>query len=99
MKAFPELDLQWILQGEKEESEMGNKKVWKRLAALTLSAVLLGPMQTVYAKEEGVEIDIENRGAQADGFEIENGVLTRYTGTAAEVVIPDGVTSIGSYTF
>ena len=99
MKAFPELDLQWILQDEKEENEMGNKKVWKRLAALALSAVLLVPMQTVYAKEEGVEIDIENRGAQADGFEIENGVLTRYTGTASEVVIPDGVTSIGSDAF
>lgn len=30
----------------------------------------------------------------AGDFTIENGVLTKYTGTAANVIIPDGVTSI-----
>ncbi len=32
-------------------------------------------------------------------FTIENGVLTKYNGTATEVVIPDGVTSIGNNAF
>ena len=32
-------------------------------------------------------------------FEIEDGMLTRYTGHAAEVVIPDNVTTIGKYAF
>ena len=32
-------------------------------------------------------------------FTIENGVLTKYNGTATEVVIPDGVTSIGDSAF
>lgn len=38
-------------------------------------------------------------GRAAEGFEIEDGVLKKYTGTDAEVVIPDGVTGIGSYAF
>ncbi len=33
------------------------------------------------------------------GFEIENGVLKRYTGKDAEIVIPDGVTNIGGSAF
>ena len=32
-------------------------------------------------------------------FTIENGVLTKYNGPGGDVVIPDGVTSIGSYAF
>ncbi|MDR1023033.1 MAG: leucine-rich repeat protein [Prevotellaceae bacterium] len=32
-------------------------------------------------------------------FEIENGVLTAYHGKSAQVIIPEGVTSIGSYAF
>ena len=32
-------------------------------------------------------------------FVIENGVLTKYTGKDADVVIPDGVTSIGFHAF
>ena len=32
-------------------------------------------------------------------FEIENGVLTRYKGSGGDVVIPDGVTEIGSNAF
>lgn len=38
--------------------------------------------------------------AYADGdFNIEDGVLTRYSGTAEEVVVPDGVTTIGKNAF
>ena len=32
-------------------------------------------------------------------FEIENGVLVKYTGAGGDVVIPDGVTSIGNGAF
>ena len=36
---------------------------------------------------------------KAQGFEIENGVLKKYTGTAKEVVIPNIVTAIGNSAF
>lgn len=79
---------------------MGNKKNWKRLAVLALSAVMLVPAQSAYATggqtmEPGMEAYAEGRAADAEGFEIEDGVLKKYTGTATEVVIPEGVTSIG----
>ena len=32
-------------------------------------------------------------------FVIENGVLKRYSGKSKEVIIPDGVTVVGSYAF
>lgn len=35
----------------------------------------------------------------ASDFIIENGVLTRYTGPGGDVVIPEGVTSIGDRAF
>ena len=35
----------------------------------------------------------------SDGFYIENGVLTKYKGKDANVIIPDGVTSIGNDAF
>lgn len=34
-----------------------------------------------------------------DGFQITDGVLTKYTGPGGDVVIPDGVTEIGSSAF
>lgn len=52
-------------------------------------------------QSETTEEEEENRAAEADakGFVIENGVLTKYQGTDANVVIPDGVTSIGGSAF
>ncbi len=41
-----------------------------------------------------MEAYAQGRAADKDGFEIENGALKKYTGTATEVVIPEGVTSI-----
>ena len=35
----------------------------------------------------------------SNDYIIENGVLKRYTGTGGDVVIPDGVTEIGSNAF
>ena len=83
---------------------MRNKKKWKQLTALLLSAAMLVPAHAVYAaggQAAGSEMEIyeENRAADADGFVIEDGVLINYVGTATEVVIPDGVTSIGNGAF
>ena len=38
-------------------------------------------------------------GAADSDFEITDGVLTRYTGSGGDVVIPEGVTSIGDQAF
>lgn len=81
---------------------MRNKKSWTCLMSLVLSATIMIPAQAAYAtgvegqaEEAGMEAYAESRAADEDGFEIEDGVLKRYTGTATEVVIPEGVTSIG----
>ena len=79
---------------------MRKKRNWNCLMALALSMTMLVPSQAVYAtegqtEESGMETCVESRAADADGFEIEDGVLKKYTGTATEVVIPEGVTSIG----
>ena len=48
--------------------------------------------------ELGKEADAESVEPDENGFVIdENGVLTKYTGDAEDVVIPDHVTGIGSY--
>ena len=47
-----------------------------------------------------VAVDIDGEGdVNTDEFEIEQGVLKWYGGVADEVVIPDGVTSIGAFAF
>ena len=76
-------------------------KLWKRAVSFAMSAVLLLSSAAAYARteqtsEDGIGVTAE---ADADGFVIENGVLTGYTGTAAEIVIPDSVTSIGYRAF
>ncbi|MCI8298984.1 MAG: leucine-rich repeat domain-containing protein [Lachnospiraceae bacterium] len=83
---------------------MRKKKSWKCLTALALSVAMLVPVQAAFAAEEqttesGTEAYEESSTADADGFKIENGVLKKYTGTASEVVVPEGVTSIGEYAF
>lgn len=69
--------------------------------------------QCTAAKElkfEGAEENITYIGARAfngsgieaadeDGFIIVNGILARYTGRAETVVVPDEVTTVGSYAF
>ena len=83
---------------------MNAKRSWNCLMALALSLTMLVPAQAAYAKEgQAVESVMEDytdgRAADADGFEIEDGVLKKYTGTDAEVIIPEGVTSIGENAF
>ena len=52
-------------------------------------------------EEETTEDAYKTADAKADknGFIIEDGVLTGYTGPGGDIVIPKGVTSIGNYAF
>ena len=55
-----------------------------------------------YAQENGIEFKVlgeENEDSEQSEFIIENGVLTRYVGTAEHVVVPEGVTKIDVYAF
>ena len=47
---------------------------------------------------EGLEA-VEAAAASDSDFVIEDGVLTKYNGAGGDVIIPDGVTSIGSHAF
>lgn len=86
---------------------MRNKKCWKRLLAFALTGVMLFPASSVHAEEgqmmeesEGQEeVYAGGEEASGDGFQIENGMLVKYTGSDTEVVIPNGVVRIDSYAF
>lgn len=85
---------------------MRSKKSGRCLMALTLSVVMLFPAPMSYAAEKGegmeevgTEADAVNLEPDENGFVIEDGELTGYQGTAAEIVIPDSVTSIGRSAF
>lgn len=60
-------------------------------AVVCTSVPVTVPTQEVQAETEGVENNQD--------FRIENGVLKEYLGESGDVIIPEGVTSIGSYTF
>lgn len=78
---------------------MKNRKLLKSILSLAMSAVLLLPGAITYAQAEQTAEDGIAVRADANGFVIENRVLVVYTGNATKVVIPDGVTSIGSGAF
>ena len=61
----------------------------------------LGQIEFMEEAEAVNGLDALSVSAQADddGFVIEDGVLTKYTGTDTEVVVPDGVTSIARFAF
>lgn len=82
---------------------MAGMKKGKRLLALALSIMMLIPLQGAYAMrgnmaESGMGLYAEN-GADTGDFKIVDGVLERYTGVDMDVVIPEGVTSIGDSAF
>lgn len=64
------------------------KKIFKR-PALVLTALILAAGLAGCKNASGSEPE----------FEIEDGVLKKYRGESAEVIIPDGVTKIGSQAF
>lgn len=77
--------------------------------ALCTAMIIPVPVHAQEVQEERLEFVEEAKaadnlaeaaeGAQTDGFEIEGGVLIKYTGENTEVVIPDTVTSIGDSAF
>lgn len=79
---------------------MRNKKFRKRMTALVMSTVLLIPAPVISAEEqEPMRQESQTRAADVNGFEIENGVLKKYTGKAEHVEIPGTVTAIGELAF
>lgn len=73
---------------------MKKKRFLKNVVAVFLCMVLVLPVLAVSAPEK---MDVYAYGEQPDanGFLIVDGVLKKYSGTANNVVIPNGVTSIG----
>ena len=82
---------------------MIKKKLLSGISAVLICSIITLSVPLVYAEDVQSVNNIGQSQAsiQTDenGFEIENGVLRRYTGTATEVVIPEGVTSIGALAF
>lgn len=65
------------------------------IAVLLVLALAAAPMQYVNAGA----VQPQETAAENEGFEIQDGVLVKYTGTASEVSVPDGVTKIGDSAF
>lgn len=85
---------------------MRNRRFARRLAAALLAAVLLASpavssQAEVVMSDDGLQLadDLERGAAKNKEFTIEEGVLKKYTGKAAKVVIPGNVTSIGWLAF
>ncbi|MCI9137656.1 MAG: leucine-rich repeat domain-containing protein [Lachnospiraceae bacterium] len=66
------------------------KKLSAGLCLLLMVCTVLGAVP-----RSGMEV----QAAEENEFEIENGVLKKYNGSGGEVIIPDGVTSIGEEAF
>lgn len=84
---------------------MRNKRIWKQPMALMMGAILLlltpaGAVRAEKVEETVAEEMVPMAGAaNKAGFDIQNGVLLKYSGKAANVTIPEGVTSIGGSAF
>ena len=64
-------------------------------ASATLTATVTTPAGEVKVASTVVDV----RPSSTDDYVIQDGVLTKYTGEAADIAIPDGVTVIGSNAF
>ncbi len=56
-------------------------------------------IETMRARNESVYSSSEPWTANIDEFQIENGILIKYTGNDENVIIPDGITKIGDSAF
>ena len=76
---------------------MNKKKAsWRSVAAWTLALLIISGNLPTEVRADAPESENSQPAAQnQDGFVIENGVLTEYTGSEKDVVIPDGVKVIG----
>ena len=69
----------------------------KKLLAIMLATAMT--CTSLSMQSIGTVTEVEAAEADANGFVIEDGVLTKYTGTATDVVIPEGVTKISYQAF
>lgn len=72
----------------------------KKTAAVVLAAsMVVGANGIPVVTDTGYATVVEAAEADENGFVIEGTVLTKYEGTATEVVIPEGITEIGGDAF
>lgn len=75
-------------------------KKWQSFIAVILCVVLtFSALVTYLPGGIGLEVYAAETQADENGFVIENGILTKYTGTATDIVVPDGVTAVGYSAF
>ena len=80
---------------------MKNFNIVKRSLAVFVSMVMacsVTAISVTAAEPSQTQFPVAYAEQQGD-FQIENGVLVKYTGAGGEVIIPDTVTSIGDYAF
>lgn len=76
------------------------KKKMKKTAAVVLAASMAAGVNGFPVMDgQNCAVVVEAAEADENGFVIEGTVLVDYQGTAADVVIPDGITEIGSEAF
>ncbi len=71
----------------------------KRLLCLGIAAAVVCTSVPATVLAQDVQVKNERGEENNEDFLIENGVLKRYLGEGGDVIIPEGVTSIGCYTF
>lgn len=80
---------------------MKNFNIVKRSLAVFVSMVMacsVTAISVTAAEPSQTQFPVAYAEQQGD-FQIENGVLVKYTGSGGEVIIPDTVNSIGDYAF
>ncbi|MGN0483808.1 MAG: leucine-rich repeat domain-containing protein [Lachnospiraceae bacterium] len=80
------------------------KKLWKKQVTVLALSSVMAFTTPVYATDvqtqDQLQLTVQSANQQTEiDFEIENGVLKKYTGNAENVTIPQGVTSIGEKAF
>ena len=74
----------------------------KRMLSLILAVSMMVtqyPISTFAAPQNTIEGETTEITTDQDDFQIEDGILIKYLGEGGEVVIPEGVTEIGSFAF
>lgn len=70
----------------------------KKLLCLGIAAAVVCTAVPVTVPAQEVQAET-NEVKNNQDFQIEDGVLKKYLGEGGDVIIPESVTSIGSYTF
>ena len=84
---------------------MFNKKILKRMKKTAIACIMATALTATSICTDGFcsavheMMNVEAATTTSDGFVIENGVLTAYTGAGGAIVIPSSVTEIGAKVF